>query len=246
MREICSLVKQVRVSTCTKHSLYCTWRMMNYRCYSDVHTSFPLYGGAGIYVCPEWRWDNPEGFYNFLQDFFPRPDSHTLDRINTYGIYSKDNCRWADKRTQQNNFRKETTTESGHLGVIRFSKSKWMAQIYLNGHNVAINLYLDVEEAIAARANVLSIKMEHGDDEALKFIEANKIVTVEGKRFYGRKTSKYYGVSWHKAQGAWRVCLARRVDGKLKQIYLGAFADEELANQAVLDYLEREKNETCI
>lgn len=244
--EICSLVKQVKVSACTKHSLYCTWRMMNYRCYSDVHGSFPSYGGAGIYVSPEWRWDNPEGFYNFLQDFFPRPEKHTLDRVDPYGIYSKDNCRWADKRTQQNNFRREKTTESGYLGVVKYSSTKWRPFVQLNGKTLSINFYADLQEAIAAREAVMLIKMEQGDDAALAHIKANVVVTPEGKRFYGRKTSKYYGVSWDKRQCNWRSVLARRVDGKLKQVFLGTFHNEDLAAQAVLDFLEKEKNESCV
>lgn len=245
--EICSLVGQVKVEKHTKHELYCTWRMMNYRCYSDIHGSFPTYGGAGIYVCPEWRWDNPEGFYNFLQDFYPRPEKHTLDRVDPHGIYCKDNCRWADKKTQQNNFRKETKTESGHLGVVKDGwDNKWVAHIHLFGKDYRAGLSDNLEEAIAMREAALKIKIEQGEDACLAYCESVKVTTPVGKRFYGRKTSKYYGVSWHKAQNAWRAVLARRFDGKLKQIFLGTFYDEELAYKAVLDFLEKEKNESSI
>jgi hypothetical protein len=247
--EICSMTKQLGVERAYYHELYCTWRMMNYRCYSDVHTSFKAYGGLGISVSEDWRWDNPAGLFNFLQDMSVRPDKFTLDRIDPYGNYSLDNCRWADKKTQQNNFRREKDTKSGHLGVVKDSQGnsgKWSAQIFLHGVMLRINLYDDLQEAIAARERVLAIKVEQGEDAALAYLKENTIITVMGKRFYGRKTSRYYGVSWQKCKCRWRATVARRVDGKLKQLFLGTFLEEEDANNAVLAFLEREKNESSI
>ena len=50
------------------------------------------------------RW---ESFVNFLADMGERPHGQTIDRIDPFKNYCKENCRWADDLTQANN-KKET------------------------------------------------------------------------------------------------------------------------------------------
>ena len=80
---------------------YLTWRGMKERCHNKRHKSYPAYGGAGIWVCDEWR----ASFMAFFADMGPRPEGHTLDRIDPSKGYYKANCRWADKSTQEKNKR---------------------------------------------------------------------------------------------------------------------------------------------
>jgi len=74
---------------------------MKCRCYVKTDPSYKRYGGRGIKVCK--RWIN--SFENFYEDVGKKPKECSLDRINVNGNYSKENCRWATRTTQQNNMR---------------------------------------------------------------------------------------------------------------------------------------------
>ena len=76
---------------------YHAWVNLRRRCLNERDTSFPLYGGRGITVCPQWQSD----FDQFLVDVGPKPSSkHSLDRIDNDGNYEPTNCRWATKKEQ--------------------------------------------------------------------------------------------------------------------------------------------------
>ena len=239
----CNSVRQEGLASYTMHKLYTTWRMMNYRCYSSVHGSYARYGGSGICVSERWRWDNPSGFVNFIADVGERHVNFTLDRIDPNGNYTASNCRWADKRTQQNNFRRNVDSETGYLGVTLDVKGRYVAKITLNSVSVTINNYETLEEAISAREMALHWKMQYGDDKAFEMVASNIKLLSNGKRPYGRKSSKYYGVSFDKLRDYWRAQVpVRDCDGKLKQKYLGSFDTEEEANKAVINFLEGKKD----
>jgi len=107
---------------------YTSWQAMLRRCKNINYSSFKRYGGNGIKVCKRW-----EIFDNFLEDMGPREDGTTIDRIDPYGHYSPDNCRWATVKDQANNKRtnvlfrgsKETIkTISQEVGIPRTSLNK--------------------------------------------------------------------------------------------------------------------------
>lgn len=55
----------------------------------------------GYYGTPTYKsWAD---FRNFLRDMGERPEGTSLDRIDPYGNYCKENCRWVNMEVQCNN-----------------------------------------------------------------------------------------------------------------------------------------------
>lgn len=116
----CGCLKKIK--HCITHGktdsrVYRIWSNMKTRCVNENSISYPNYGGRGIGFDDRWN-----DFQNFLDDMGePESDDLQLDRIDNDGDYCKENCRWADSKTQANNRRTNRRIKIG-------SETKTMAE----------------------------------------------------------------------------------------------------------------------
>lgn len=86
--------------------LYWIWHNMVERTTNPTAGRYQDYGGRGITICQEWRssyadfmaWAMANGYQPGLQ----------VDRVDNDGPYSPDNCRWATRKQQCRNTRRNT------------------------------------------------------------------------------------------------------------------------------------------
>ena len=139
----------------SKKYSYNTWRAMMRRCNVPTDKDYLKYGARNIKVAEEWH-----DYQKFVADMGEPQGSQTLDRINPYGDYSKDNCRWASVAVQARNTRVRPNTKSGYTGV-HFRSGKWYAEITYQKRKYYSKACLSIPEAAAARKELERIYWGH-------------------------------------------------------------------------------------
>lgn len=79
--------------------LYRIWMRMKQRCYYEKSNRYKNYGARGIRVCNEWL-DDFMNFYSWAMENGYK-ENLTIDRIDTDGNYTPDNCKWSTNLEQQ-------------------------------------------------------------------------------------------------------------------------------------------------
>lgn len=96
----------IEISKSGRNRLRDVWAAMMERCYDPLCKEYANYGDSGITVCDEWRYS----FAAFLMwamesgyDENAKRSDCTLDRIDPFGNYSPENCRWVSMTEQSHN-----------------------------------------------------------------------------------------------------------------------------------------------
>ena len=127
--------------------VYNIWALMRQRCNNPNAANYRLYGGRGVKCCESWA-----KFQAFLDDMgYPPSPKHTLDRIDSDGDYTPENCRWADPVTQACNRR-------NGVKITAFGKtqslSQWARETGVKRHTILHrinNMGMNPEQAMQAK-----------------------------------------------------------------------------------------------
>lgn len=102
------------------------WALMKNRCINSKLAGWKNYGGRGITVCEHWQ----HSFEQFFADMGPKPTGKSLDRRNNDLGYlcpkchpPNGNCRWATRKEQAENRRKDAYPE-----IARKNVATWVAR----------------------------------------------------------------------------------------------------------------------
>lgn len=134
------------------HPLYTTWHRMVSRCHRPNDSLFKYYGARGIEVHPTWR-ESPVEFISWIENTLgPRPEKHTLDRIDNNKGYEPGNLRWETHNHQMQNQRGKLSPRSSSFKGVWWDKQrgKWQTRVTKNRVTVFRGFYSDELEAAKA------------------------------------------------------------------------------------------------
>lgn len=128
----------------SRTSTYRTWISIKARCCNPRYSRYSDYGGRGIRVCERWC----ESFENFFYDMGEKPLGLSIDRIDNNGNYEPGNCRWATRKQQDSNMRKNVfLTLHGKTQIL----SDWARELGMTGTSLRKRLRRwPIERALSA------------------------------------------------------------------------------------------------
>ena len=94
----------------SKTRQYRIWQQIKNRCNNPKCNRYEYYGGKGITY--DKKWETFEGFWEDMKEGYS--DDLTIDRINSEGNYTKENCRWVNY-TEQNNNKKDNINNNKNI-----------------------------------------------------------------------------------------------------------------------------------
>ena len=137
----------------SKERIHKEWRGMLHRCKNPSASHYENYGGRGIDVCEEWKYDFMAFYEWSMKNGYS--DDLTLDRKDNDNGYSPDNCRWVTHIENCHNRGKRKDCKSSHSGVrktvFQSGNAKYRATICVNYKKINLGFFDTEEEAVKAR-----------------------------------------------------------------------------------------------
>jgi hypothetical protein len=95
------------------------WNLILDRCYHELNLGYHNYGGRGIFMCAEWKDSFPSFYVWAIENGYEK--GLELDRKDNDGPYAPWNCKWATRKEQMRNTRK-------NVYVSAFNERKCIAE----------------------------------------------------------------------------------------------------------------------
>ena len=133
----------------SEHSIYKRLCTIKSRCYNKNNKDYKYYGGRGIKVCDEWRYDF-KAFYDYVTSLPGYDLELTIDRKDNNGNYEPGNLRWANMHTQTANRRMLSINKSGYTGVFKSGKF-WRSHITVNRQLIYLGWFHNILDCVAER-----------------------------------------------------------------------------------------------
>ena len=155
----CGCIRQSREVKRSKHNhglsatnVYFVWKTMRQRCLNPNSRDYKWYGAKGVTIC--FAWDNPVAFCEWAIASGYQ-EGATIERIDSDGDYSPENCTWLTIQEQQQN--KSNVIRLEYEGKVK-TLSEWSKicgvpsrrlyeRIYVRKWDVARALYTPVSNA---------------------------------------------------------------------------------------------------
>lgn len=176
--------------------LYAVWQNIKRRCYNPHNLEYKNYGGRGISVCDEWKYD----FKPFCQwamangyDKVAKRGECTIDRIDVNGNYCPENCRWVNNDIQANN--KRTNIKYTYKGKT-LTLAQWCKIYKKEYETIRDRIYcqgMSFEEAIEKPLKLKYIYLIH-DGKAMSITDWAKEKNIS-KDIISRRLAKGWDIS---------------------------------------------------
>lgn len=161
----------------SKTRLYRCWQHMKHRCYRKDDENYSYYGGRGIIMCDEWKY-NYENFSKWAIENGYK-DNLTIDRIDCNGNYEPSNCRWITQKEQARNTRRNTFVylEGKGFSMHKFTLSELCEILKVNYPLSVKRIYQYLRKRKAVKDGVIS-NMEQSIRERKPILMCNKDGTI--------------------------------------------------------------------
>lgn len=152
--------KRLKTHGMSHTKLFVVWGSIIKRCENQASRSFPDYGGRGIKICDEWRYDFL-AFHNYVVQL-PNygENGYTLDRIDNNGNYEPGNLRWSTQKEQCRNTRKNILlTHDGKTQCV----AAWAEELGVSVNVLHHRLYAgwSTEETLSAPVRTHDVLLTH-------------------------------------------------------------------------------------